>query len=95
MNEQRNSQRRSIVGQARLRRSGNLSFVVNAYDVSERGCKLEFVERPASAETVWVKFDGLEALESVVRWAEGFQLGVEFRRPIDSRVLQQLLTRLS
>lgn len=80
--------------QANLRRSGALSYRIEVYDLSERGCKVEFVERPNVGETVWVKFDGVEPLVSRVRWTAGFVAGLEFGRPIDSRVLQHLLARL-
>ena len=35
---------------------------------SPQGCRCEFIERPNIGERVWVKFDGLEAIESEVRW---------------------------
>ena len=77
-----------------LRRSGELNYSVHAYDLSERGCKIEFVERPRCGETVWVKFEGLEALESNVRWTGDFTAGLEFVEEMEARVLHLLLTRL-
>ena len=68
--------------------------MVRAYDLSERGCRLEFVERPWVGETVWVKFDRLEPIRSVVRWTGDFAAGVEFDGQIDPRVLQWLLNQL-
>ena len=67
---------------------------MRAYDISANGCRLEFVERPRPNETVWVKFDGLEPIRSTVRWTEDFTVGIEFERPIDSRVLELLLDRM-
>ena len=64
------------------------------HDLSERGCRTEFVERPRLGEIVWVKFDGFAALESTVRWLRGFEGGIEFRQPIDSRVLEDLFLRM-
>ena len=84
-----------IAAEVRLRRSGEMNYTVNAYDISERGCKVEFVERPWLGETVWVKFDGLEALRSTVRWTGDFAAGLEFEYPIDARVLETLMRRLS
>ena len=58
------------------------------------GCRIEFVERPAVSEVVWVKFDGLESIEARVCWLEGFVAGVEFVRPLHAAVFEELLTRL-
>jgi hypothetical protein len=44
-------------------------------------------------ERVWLKFDGLEALESDVCWLEGSTLGVEFSRPLHSAVFNMLVDR--
>jgi hypothetical protein len=77
-----------------LRRSGGLNFTVEIHDLSEFGCKTEFVERPRIGEVVWVKFDGLAPLESSVRWVDGFHGGLQFNNPVDSRVLQNLLGRI-
>lgn len=35
---------------------------MHTYDVSEMGCKVEFVEHPYIGEIVWAKFAGLEAI---------------------------------
>jgi hypothetical protein len=92
--ESRGTPRRTVSAQVRLKRSGATSYPVRAYDISEQGCKVEFVERPRVGETVWVKFDALEAMRSTVRWTEAFTVGLEFERPIDTRVLEWLLNRL-
>ena len=92
--ESRGTPRRTVSTKARLKRSGAVSYNVRAYDISENGCRLEFVERPRPNETVWVKFDGLEPIRSTVRWTEDFTVGIEFERPIDSRVLELLLDRM-
>ena len=47
-----------------------------------RGCKAELVERRALGEHVWVRFEGLDALEAIVCWVRGFELGLEFENPI-------------
>lgn len=71
-----------------------MNYRVNAYDLSEIGCKLEFVERPSLGEVVWVKFPDLASIESTVRWIGDFAVGVEFNSRVDGRVLQILLQRL-
>lgn len=68
--------------------------MVEIHDLSERGCKTEFVERPRIGEIVWIKFGTLAPLESTVRWVEGYQGGLEFSQPIHSQVLNDLLHRL-
>ena len=77
-----------------LRRHGRSSYRVSIHDISPYGCKIEFVERPELDERLWVKFEGLEALEGAVCWAEGFVAGVEFNRPIHSAVFERLLATL-
>jgi hypothetical protein len=62
--------------------------------LSENGCRTEFVERPRIGEIVWLKFDGLAPLESTVRWANGFVGGLQFYKPIDGRVLEELFVRM-
>ena len=77
-----------------LRRSAQLNYRVRAYDASPYGCKLEFVERPELDERVWVKFDGLDAMEGLVVWVAGFAAGVEFVRPIHPAVFDALVPRM-
>jgi hypothetical protein len=77
-----------------LRRSGELSFLVEVHDLSERGCMTHFVERPRLGEIVWVKFGALAPLESTVRWVDGYRGGLEFSQPIHSQVLEDLLRRM-
>ena len=90
----RKSARLAIGAEVRLRRSGQHNYVVQVFDLSREGCKLEFVERPKLDETVWVKFDGLEALEATVCWTEHFSAGIEFARPIHAAVFDSLVSRL-
>jgi len=67
---------------------------VKIVDISPQGCKAEFVERPNLDELVWVKFDGLQSLEAVVCWTRGFEVGLEFERPIHPAVFEMLVERL-
>ena len=46
-------------------------------------------------EIVWVKFEGLEALEAMVCWVDGFAAGLEFQRPVHPAVFDVLLQRLA
>lgn len=90
----RKSARVTIGAEVQLRRSGQHNYVVQVFDLSREGCKLEFVERPKLDETVWVKVEGLEALEASVCWVEGFCAGIEFTRPIHPAVFEMLVSRL-
>ena len=78
-----------------LRRPGQHSYRVKVFDVSLHGCKGEFVERPKLDEHVWVKFEGLEALEAVVCWIRGFEVGLEFENPIHPAVFDMLVSKLT
>jgi hypothetical protein len=90
----RRAERVALDVEVALRRSAQLKYRVRAYDASPYGCKLEFVERPELEERVWVKFEGLDSLEGLVCWVEGFVVGVEFVRPIHPAVFDALLPRL-
>jgi hypothetical protein len=92
--DSRSAPRRPVLAEVQLRRSGSLNFVVEVHDLSERGCRTDFVERPRIGEILWIKFEGLSPLESTVRWAKGFEGGLEFAKPIDGRVLEDLFQRM-
>lgn len=74
-----------------IRRSGGRSFRVRIFDLSPRGCKMEFVERPQVGELVWVKFDGLEGIAAKVRWVAGHLGGVQFEPPMHQGVFRNLI----
>lgn len=92
--ELRRSARVPIRAEVHLRRSAQSHYRVRLYDVSRHGCKLEFVERPCLDETVWVKFDGLEALECHVCWVRGYAAGIEFLKVIHPAVFDMLMSQL-
>lgn len=91
----RKSARVGLEAEVSLRRSGHTNYRANVHDVSQEGCKVEFVERPLLDEIVWVKFEGLEALEAMVCWIDGFAVGLEFQRPVHPAVFEVLLQRLA
>lgn len=90
----RRSARVQIQAEVKLRRRGSHNFLVQAFDISPEGCKLEFLERPELDEMVWVKFEGLEPLQASVCWIENVFVGVEFTRPIHKAVFDLMLSRL-
>lgn len=52
------------------------------------------MERPKLDELVWVKIDGLQSLEAMVCWIRGFEIGLEFERPIHPAVFEMLVKQL-
>jgi hypothetical protein len=64
------------------------------FDLATVGCKVEFVERPKAGELLWIKFDGIEAIEATVRWVDGHIGGLRFIRPFYPSVFDLLLARL-
>lgn len=92
--QQRNVERIALEAQISLRRVGRCHYVARVFDLSNQGCKVEFVERPRRDELVWVKFNALEAIEAEVCWVNGFYGGLKFLRPIYPPVFQLLLAKL-
>lgn len=90
----RKSARVPLQAEVQLRRSGQRHYKAEVHDASPEGCRLEFVDRPRLDETVWVKFDGLDAIQSTVCWVNGPEAGVEFVRPIYQSVFDSLISRL-
>lgn len=90
----RRSSRVALSAEVILRRARQGSYRVKIFDVSPNGCKAEFVERPRLDETVWAKFDNLEAIEATVCWVRGFDVGLEFQRAIHPAVFDLLIQRL-
>lgn len=90
----RKHQRFEVSAELSLRRIGRQRYQGRLFDVTPTGCKVEFVERPRPEEMLWVKFDGLDAIEATVRWVDGFYGGLEFSRPIYPSVFELLLARL-
>ena len=89
----RNAERLLLPAEVSLRRPGRPNFTVRVCDVSTHGCRCEFVDRPAPGETMFVKFEGLEALEAVTRWVEPPLTGLSFIRPIHPAVFDLLVAR--
>ena len=77
-----------------VRRTSGNNYRVRVFDLSPHGCKVEFIERPTLDERIWIKFDGLDGLEGIVRWTEGFLVGVDFTRPLHAAVFDHVVKRL-
>ncbi|WP_114228255.1 MULTISPECIES: PilZ domain-containing protein [Sphingomonas] len=91
----RKAERVAVFGEASLRRAGRLTYRVKSFDVTRFGCRCEFVERPSIRESVWIKFDGLQSLESTVCWVENVELGLHFRNEMHPAVFDLLVAQLS
>jgi hypothetical protein len=89
----RSTDRKPVKAEVLLRRTSHSGYRVRAFDLSPLGCRCEFIERPRIGERLWVKFDGLEALESEVRWIREADAGVIFVRPIHPAVFDMVLQR--
>lgn len=90
----RGYERVQVDAEVALRRAGKLHFRVRLYDLCPNGCKAEFIDRPEVGEQVWIKFDGMQAMEAHVRWIVGSRAGIKFARPIYAAVFDMLLARL-
>jgi hypothetical protein len=90
----RRAERLALTGEALLRTSGRKGYRVRVFDASPLGCSCEFIDRPKIADRVWVKFDGVEALEAEVTWIEESKSGVKFIRPMHPAVFDMLSHRL-
>jgi hypothetical protein len=93
-NQPRRHERVSVGGEVTMRRAGKLNFRVHIFDLSPDGCKAEFVERPELGEQLWIKFDGIEALEASARWIASSKMGLKFTRSLHPAVFDLLAVRL-
>lgn len=55
---------------------------------------MEFIDRPAINERVWVKLERIEAIEGKVCWVKYGLAGVEFDQAIHPAVFDMLLGKL-
>lgn len=90
----RDHDRIDLTAEVQLRRVGRQKYQGRTFDVSPKGCKVEFIERPRVGEMLWIGFEGLDPIEAEVRWIDGFFGGVEFVRPIYPAVFDLLMARL-
>lgn len=77
-----------------LRRVGGQRYHVPLHDLTPAGCKVEFVERPRPGDVLWAKWEGIEAVEAMVVWVDGFCGGLKFTRPLHPAIFEALLARL-
>jgi PilZ domain-containing protein len=87
-------ERIEVAAELSLRRLGRQHYRARLFDLSPKGCKVEFIERPRPGDTIWAKFDGIDPIESITRWMDGFYGGLEFVRPIYPAVFDLMIARL-
>jgi len=92
---ERRASRVEVPGTIGLKALGRNTFRVRIFNLGTDGCKVELVERPSIGDTMLVKFDGLDAVDSEVIWVEGPVAGLRFVNPIHAAVLDLLLQRLA
>ena len=90
----RADEREELTSAVSLRRLGRKQYQAQIFDLTARGCKVEFIERPRAGELLWIKFDGLDSIEAIVRWVDGFYGGLQFVRPIHESIFDRLIARL-
>ncbi|MFL6733877.1 MAG: PilZ domain-containing protein [Sphingomicrobium sp.] len=91
----RKSDRVSVEAEVVVRRPSEHNFRVRIYNVSRHGCLVDFISQPRLDERLWVKFRGLEGLEALVCWTEGFTAGVEFLKPLHPGVFDRIVSELA
>ena len=92
---ERKAERVATAAEVTMRRRGQTNYRLSVNDLSAHGCKVELVERPSIGDTMLVKFDGLDAVDSEVIWVEGPVAGLRFVNPVHAAVLDLLLQRLA
>ena len=90
----RRSQRVPVTATVTMRKQGKPNFEVSVIDMSPEGCKVEFVDRPAVGDLMFIRFDGLETLEAEVCWVEKPAMGLNFAKTIHPAVFDMLMQRL-
>lgn len=90
----RKGARERVLTDVSLRRPGRNAYQVTAFDVSPEGCKVEFVDRPAIDEHVWIRFPGLEPVEGRICWVQPPHAGISFVNDIHAAVFDLLLPKL-
>jgi hypothetical protein len=93
--EQPRQERAPYRGEALLRRLGGMNYLVQVFDLSHDGCKIEVVETPRVGEHLLIKFDSLEALDAELCWIEGKTAGLKFMKAIHPAVFDLLMQRLN
>ena len=90
----RRSARMAINAEVQLRRPGQMAYCARVLDLSQHGCRLEFVELPELDELVFIRIAGLEPIPAEVCWTLGHVAGLEFGKTIHPAVFDMEMARL-
>jgi hypothetical protein len=88
----RRAERRSFAATVHFR-AGSRRATVQVRDISQLGARISGVFLVRQDERFWLKLPNLEPVEARVVWAEDFEFGCEFVRPLDPSVLEVVVGR--
>ena len=90
----RRAERVPIGADISLRRSFENRYRVQILELSRHGCRVELVERVRKGDRLWISLPGIETLEAITCWVDGFVAGAEFIRPLHPSVFDMLTARM-
>jgi hypothetical protein len=90
----RRARRAEVNARARFREPGCNPFEVQLFDLSSTGFRMVTYGRPQLGVHIWVTLPGLQALEAIVRRANGNEFGCEFVSPLHPSVAEHLQRQL-
>lgn len=90
----RRALRASVSARARFREMGCNPFEVELHDLSFTGFRMVTYGRPQIGAHIWVTLPGLQALEAVIRRANGNEFGCEFVAPLHPSVAAHMQKQL-
>ena len=91
----RRGSRAAVKARARFRQTGANPYEVELQDLSLSGFRMTTYTRPAIGTHIWVTLPGLQAMEAVIRRADGSDYGCEFVSPLHPSVAEHLQKKLS
>ena len=87
--ERRQSSRRPVELEARVRELGETGIEATILNISESGFMAQSEGRFEVGSRVWLMLPGRERANAVVKWTAGDKLGAEFAEPISIKGLQR------
>lgn len=89
--EDRLTERHSVLLRARCRKSSWHVFGVELGDISQGGCSIVGSSESFTAgEEIRLNIPNLKPIDAEVRWLQDEKVGVEFRAALKERVIEQL-----
>ncbi len=72
-------------------RCGNRRALVKLADISQEGARVKGVFLVHEDDVFYLKLPGMESIEAKVVWAEEFEFGCKFQRPLNPVILEALV----